>query len=134
MLLSAHGTLLVSQSELGNLLFANLAQLVHHGRIASHHTLGHLGQSAGNVLVRDGIVSCSHLDADDADSGVIGRAIVDAIAQIANPGLQMRLVVLLYELPISDDFGGSTDGSPFARVVEEANVDVCVGGEVVGLA
>lgn len=44
----------------------------------------------------------------------------------------MRFVVFFYEFLISDDFGGFIDGSLFVRVVEEVNVDVCVGGEVVG--
>lgn len=57
-----------------------------------------------------------------------------AVAQVADPRLQGRRVVLVDEIAVGDNVGLAGNGGPFAGVVEEAEVDVGVVLEVVGFA
>ena len=93
-----------------------------------------LDDAAEDVLGRDGVVSRDHLDADDANAGVVLGAVVDTVTKVAQPGLKLGAVVLLDEVAVRDDVGDAADGGPLARHVEEGHVDVGVVLEVVGLA
>lgn len=57
-----------------------------------------------------------------------------AILQIAKPSLQCWRVVFADRLTISDYVGFAGDGSPFAGGVEEGDVDLGLGLEIVGFA
>jgi hypothetical protein len=57
-----------------------------------------------------------------------------SIAQVTNPGLQAGGVVLVDDGAVGEDRGRAGEGGPFAGGVQEGDVDVPVGGEVVGLA
>ena len=118
-----------------DLLLANLPQLVHRRGLACDGALCHIGNLANHVLGRDGIVSCNHIDADDTNAGVLRAAVVDAVAQVAEPGLELGAVVLLDQVAIGYDGGSAADRGPVARgAVEERDVDVLVRLEVIGLA
>lgn len=56
------------------------------------------------------------------------------VAEIAEPGFERGRVVLLHHSAVGHDGRDSGDGRPFARGVEECDVDVWVGDDVVGLA
>ena len=75
-----------------------------------------------------------HLDADDANPGVVLASVVDPVLQVAEPRLELRAVVLLDQLAVRDDAGDAADRGPLARGVDERDVDVRVLGEVVRLA
>ena len=102
-------TNLVRRPPRPDLLLANLAQLVHRRRLPRDGALRHIGNLANNVLGRNGIVSGRHLDADDTDAGVLRAAVMDAVAQITEPGLELGAVVLLDQVAVRDDAGGAAD-------------------------
>ena len=56
------------------------------------------------------------------------------IAQVSNPSLQRRRVVLAHLLAVDDDARGARDGGPLPAAVDEGDVDGVVGVQVVGLA
>ena len=57
-----------------------------------------------------------------------------AILQIAKPCFQGRRVVFADRLTVSDDIGLAGDRGPFARGIEEGDVDFGFGLEVIGFA
>lgn len=80
-------------------------------------------------------MSGHHLDADDSHARVLRAAVVNTVAQVAEPGLEMGVVVLADQVAVRDDAGGAADRGPVARgAVEERDVDVLVRLEVVRLA
>jgi len=79
-------------------------------------------------LRRDGI------DLDDAHSWVVWATVVLSVAEVTDPCLERGRIVLVDEATVCHNLGLARDGGPFAGVVEEAEVDVGVGLEVVGLA
>ena len=59
---------------------------------------------------------------------------MSAVAQVTEPSLQGRGVVLADKLAVSGDSSGAGDGSPFTGGVEEGDIDGGVRGQVVGFA
>jgi hypothetical protein len=57
-----------------------------------------------------------------------------SITQVSQPCLQRRRIVFLDDRAVSDDLRGSGNGGPFARRVQEGDVDVRVGLDVGGFA
>lgn len=75
-----------------------------------------------------------HLDPDDADARVVLSSIMDTVPQIPEPCPQVRAVVLFDKGPVRDEVGRAADRGPLTRVVQKADVDMRVAGEIVGLA
>lgn len=117
-----------------NLLLRDLTQLIHMCRLARDRALRNLGGATKDVLVGDGIRGRNHPDADDADARVLRAAVVLTVTEVADPGLERRRIVLLDQLAVRDDLGRAADGGPLAKRVQESDVDVRVGGDVVRLA
>lgn len=111
----------------------NLPQLVDRGSVSSHGALGHLNGEAQERLVREGVCSGINPDADDADAGVVLRAVVLAVAEVAHPRLEARAVVLLDHAAVRLDRGLARDRGPLTRAVDEANVNLGVALELVRL-
>jgi hypothetical protein len=59
---------------------------------------------------------------------------VHAVTEITKPGLQCGSIVLGDQAAVGVNGGSSSDGSPLSRGVDEGDVDMGVGGEVVSLA
>jgi hypothetical protein len=54
------------------------------------------------------------LDLDDADTRVLGAAVVLAVAEITEPGFESGGVVFFDDGAVGDDGGGAGYGGPFA--------------------
>lgn len=120
--------------HLVQLCLIQVPQLIRRRRLTRDSTLGDFKRTAKQILPADGILCRLAGDLDDADARVVGPAVVRAVAQVAEPGLEVRGVVGLDLLSVGEDAGFAADGGPFAGGVEEANVDFGVGFEIVGLA
>lgn len=116
------------------LRLTQIPQLIRRGRLARHDPLGDLDRAADQILAADGILRRGAGDLDDADAGVLGPAVVRAVAQVAEPGLEPGRVVLADFGAVGEDAGFARDRGPLARGVEEAEVDFRVRFEVVGFA
>jgi hypothetical protein len=57
-----------------------------------------------------------------------------SITQITNPTLEISRVVLMDHVTAGDDLCVAANRSPFSRAIDEGDVDLGVGLEVVGLA
>lgn len=57
-----------------------------------------------------------------------------AILQVAKPRFQGRRVVFANRLTVSDDVGFAGDGGPFAGGIEEGDIDLGFGFEIIGFA
>lgn len=79
-------------------------------------------------------MSSAGLDTDDANAWVFWTAVMLAVAEVADPGLERWRVVLADNLAISLNGCMARDGSPFSGVVDEANVDRRVFFQVICLA
>lgn len=81
---------------LARLLLGDMSQLVDLWCLASHDALSHLNAS------RDWVTSCNcvlrslRLDSDDSDTRIVLRAVMSAVLEVAEPGLQRGRVVLLH--------------------------------------
>jgi hypothetical protein len=93
---------------------ADLAQLVDLRRGTGDDALGDLGDAADGGEVVDGVGDGLCLDADDANAGVVLGAVVLAVAEVAEPGLEGGAVGLLDEVAVGDDAGLARDGGPLA--------------------
>jgi len=111
-----------------------MPHLVDRRRLARHGALCDLVRAGQQVLAADGVLRRLARDLDDADTRVVGAAVVLAVAEVTEPRLQRGRVVGLHLLAVGDDGGFAGDAGPFARGVEEAEVDLGVGFEVVGFA
>lgn len=112
---------------------ADLPQLVDGWHVTRQRALGDVGNPAKQVFSSDAVSDGERLDPDDADARVVLAAVVLSITQIAEPGLERRVVVLLDEGAVGDDLGQAADGCPLPGSVQEGNVDVGVLGELVCL-
>ena len=56
-----------------------------------------------------------------------------AVAKIADPGFEHGRVMLAHRFTVVDDLGGAADGSPLTRRVQERDVDVRIGLQLVRL-
>lgn len=132
-----HGTLVdhVLRASPGrDLLRADLPQLIDRRSLASDHSLSDLDASADSTLTDDRIRSSDRHDSDNTDSWILWSTVVLSVTKITEPGLERRGVVLANGLAVGDDISLSGDRCPFAGAVEEGNVDVGVGVDVIGLA
>lgn len=111
-----------------------MTQLVDLGRLARQNALGDLNRATDRSPAGDGILRRLGRDLDDDDPRVVGTTVVLAVAEVAQPRLQRRAVVLVHFLPVRLNRRGARDGRPLARVVQEAQVHGLVGGQVVRLA
>lgn len=111
-----------------------MPELIDRRRLARGDALGELHERADGGAAADGVLGRDGLDLDDADAGVVGPAVVDTVAEVAEPGLEDGRVKLLDGGTVGDDGGAAGDGRPFARGRQESDVDVGVVGEVVGFA
>lgn len=123
-----------ARAPLLELLLIQVSQLVDLWCLTSDDTLGELGKSTNSCPVADGVLRSLSSDLDDNDSWVIWTAIVLAVAEVTNPCLECWRVVLVHLLAVGLDLGLAGNRGPLAGWGEEADVDVWVGLEVVGLA
>ena len=115
-------------------MLLNVPELVDLSCLAGDDTLGELNSAADGSAPADGVLGGLGGDLDEADARVLGAAVVLAVAEVAEPGLQAGRVVLLDAGAVGLDGGEAGNAGPLAGVVEEGEVDVGVLGEVVGLA
>lgn len=123
-----------SLPPLVELLLVQVPQLVHTRCLASCHTLSELHKAADSSLLAHSILRSNGLDLDNTDSWVVWATIVLAVTEVTDPCLESGRVVLVDDAAVSLDASLAGKGSPFAGVVQEAEVDVRVGLEVIGLA
>lgn len=74
---------------------------------------------------------CLRHHLDDADPWVVGPAVVHPIFEIAQPALERGRIVFVDDVAVGDHGCYPGDGGPFARGIEEGNVDCRVRFEVV---
>lgn len=117
-----------------NLLLTQLPQLLYGRGAPSHHTLRDLRNSPDDVLSRDRISRRLSLDSDNANSGILRSTIMFPITEIAQPCFKCRGIVFLDNGTVGYDARDARHRGPFAGGVEEGDVDVWVGIDVVGLA
>ena len=117
-----------------NLARLNVPKLVDLSSLASDNALGKLHSAANGSAPADGVLRSLAGDLDEADARVLGTAVVLAVTEVAEPGLEGGRVVLLDAGAVGLDGGGAGNAGPLAGVVEETEVDFGVLLEVVGLA
>jgi len=117
-----------------NLLRLNVPELVDLSSLASDNALGELHSAANGSAPAGGVLRSLAGDLDEADTGVLGTAVVLAVTEVAEPGLKGRRVVLLDAGAVGLDGSGAGNAGPLAGVVEEGEVDVGVLLQVIGLA
>jgi hypothetical protein len=117
-----------------NLVRLNVPKLVDLSSLASDNTLSELHSAANGSAPADGVLHSLAGDLDEADTGILGTAVVLAVTEVAEPGLEGGRVVLLDAGAVGLDGGGAGNAGPLAGVVEETEVDFGVLLEVVGLA
>lgn len=111
-----------------------MPQLIHLRRLTGNNALCKLRKATDRSPVADRILRRLAVDLDQDNPRVLGAAVVRAVAQVADPRLQRGRVVLLDLLAGGFESRFAGDGGPFAGGVEEGEVDVRVGVQVVGLA
>ena len=116
------------------LLLAKLPQLVDLRRRAGDSPFDNIRTPAQRSPSRNCICCCESLDLDDTNPRVFRSSIMLAIFQVAKPCLQGRRIVFADHLTISDNVGFAGNRGPFAGGVEEGNVDLRFGLEVIGFA
>lgn len=115
------------------LLIRNLPQLIHLRRTPCRRSLRHLvnlPQDPGRI---NRIRRSLRIDLDNANTRVLWPTVVCAIFQIPEPCFQRWGVVFANGLAVGYDLGYAADGRPLASALEEGDVDIGVGFEVVGL-
>lgn len=117
-----------------DLIRIQLPQLMYVRRIARHDALCDLNAARHGGAVGHGVRRGLGVDLDDADAWVVRAGVVLAVAEVADPGLQLARVVFADGVAVRDDGGFAGDGGPLARRVEEGDVDARVFVQVVGLA
>jgi hypothetical protein len=117
-----------------NLVRLNVPKLVDLSSLASDNTLSELHSAANGSAPADGVLRSLAGDLNEADTGILRTAIVLAVTEVAEPGLEGGRVVLLDAGAVGLDGGGAGNAGPLAGVVEETEVDFGVLLEVVGLA
>lgn len=115
-------------------LLIDLAKSIDLRGLACDGALDHLDAPADEGALRHGVRGGDGLDFDDADARVVLAAVVGAVAQVTDPGLEGRGVVFLDDGAVGDDACGARDAGPAAVGGAEGDVDVRVGFEVVGFA
>ena len=116
------------------LALVQVSELVHLRCLASNNTLGELGKATNCGASSNGILCRDSLDLDKNNSWILWATVMLSIAQIANPCLQSRRVVLADLFSVGLDGGLAGYGSPLAAGGQEGEVDVGVVLEIVRLA
>ena len=107
---------------------------MHVRRISRDHALCNLHATRHSGAVRHGIRRRLGVDLDDTDAWVLWAAVVLAVAEVADPRLECARVMFPDDVTVGDDGCFAGEGSPFARRVDEGDVDARVLVEVVRLA
>lgn len=121
-------------SPLRELLLVQISELVDLCSVASGNALCKLNKSTNCGSSRQSVLGSLCVDLDEDDTGVLWATIVLAITKITEPGLESGRVVLSDLLSVGLKRGLAGDGCPFARRIEESEVDVRVRFEIIGLA
>lgn len=95
----------------------------------AHNAMNRLSCPSKQTPIRQRARCRIHLDADHAQARVGSGAVVLAVAEIAEPGLQHGVIVAFNECAVLDDGGRTSDGGPVAGSIDEGDVDVGVDGE-----
>lgn len=129
---SSHPTRLT----LRQFLHTQLPDLIYRRRLTLDGALRRLHGPTNGTPGRKDIRRQLRLDSDDPDAWIVGPAVVHAIPQVTQPGLQRWRVVLVHDLGLREDGGGAGYGGPGAGDgVEEGHVGLLrVDGQVHGLA
>lgn len=117
---------LTTQLTLLALLLVHVPQLVNIWRGASRNTLRKFHKPTNSSALADGVLHGQGLDLDATNPRVVRATVVLAVAEVADPRLEGRAIVLVYNVAVCQDARLAGDAGPFARVVEEAEVDVWV--------
>ena len=117
-----------------NLVRLNVPKLVDLGSLASDNALGELHGATNGSAPAGGVLRSLASDLDEADTRILGTAVVLAVTKVAEPCLERRRVVLLNAGAVGLDGSGAGNAGPLARGVQESEVDLGVLLEVVGLA
>ena len=117
-----------------DLLRLDVPKLVDLSSLASDNALGKLHSAANGSAPADGVLRSLAGDLDEADARVLGTAVVLAVTEVTEPGLEGGRVELLDTRAVGLDGSGAGDAGPLAGVVEESKVDLRVLLEVVSLA
>lgn len=107
---------------------------MHVRRVPRHDALGDLHPTRYGRAVRHRIRRRLGVDSDDADAGVVRPGVVLAVAEVADPGFERARVVFVDDVAVGDDLGLAGQRGPFARRVQEGDVDGRVLVQVVRLA
>jgi hypothetical protein len=111
-----------------------MPELVDLGSLTGDNTLGELHSASDSSAPADSVLCGLAGDLDEADTRVLGTAIVLAITEVAEPCLKRRRVVFLDAGAVGLDGSGAGNAGPLAAVVEEGEVNFGVFLEVIGLA
>lgn len=116
------------------LLLTDLSELVDLCGVASDRGCDHLDAPGKRIRARQSVYRRLGLELDNADSRVVLGTVVNAIAEVANPVLELGRVVLGYDGSVGDNGGVAGDRGPFTGGVAEGHIAVGVGVDVIGLA
>ena len=100
---SSAQTLVSNSPPLQNLNLRDLTQFIRGSHITRSSRLRNTRDASKHRLVRKGIRNTSSADANDSDTGIVGRAIMRAVSEVAEPGAQGRGVVLVYQVAVRFD-------------------------------
>jgi hypothetical protein len=109
-----------------DLSLINLAQVIDVGDIAGDGALDHLDAAADGGALGHSVRGGDGLDADHADARVVLPAVVHPVAQIAQPRLQRRTVVLRHRAAVCHDARRPRYRRPAAVRRDECQVHVRV--------
>jgi hypothetical protein len=109
-------------------------QLIRLWGLSRDQALRKVHGTANDALSRDRILCRRSLDADDGNARVFGAAIMLAVTEVTQPGLERRRVVFANNLAVGLDGCMAADRCPLARGCDEGDVYARVRAKVVRLA
>ena len=115
-------------------LLTNLPKLVDLRRRTGNRPLENIRTSPQRSPCSNRVRCREGLDFDDSNPWVFWSSIMLAILQVAKPRFQGRRVVFSHHFSVSDDVSFARNRSPFASGVQEGDVDLGFGLEVIGFA
>jgi hypothetical protein len=107
---------------------------MHIRRVPRHDALGDLHTTRYGRTVRHRIRCRLGVDSNHTDARVVRAGVVLAVAEVANPRFELARVVFVHDGAVRDDLRLAGEGRPFARRVQEGDVDGRVLVQVVRLA
>lgn len=134
--LAGHHTIITQERILTllHLLLTQMPQLINTRRLPRNSTLHNLNRARHKILRTRRISHRTRLNLNQPDSRIFRSTIMFSITEVSEPSLEGGGVVLSDFGAVGFDGCGAGEGGPFARVVEESDVDLGVGVEVVGFA